>query len=145
MDPESYHSHLRKVKQPIIGEVWRALLNKAEIGEVHAQVRNEWRIAAMQGLTHRPESPQIAGQVLQLVDYVLLLKERFVRVELEFSWLSLKFFHSFAIDASIATPWSSKLTDFVSFSQVRFNRNTLEFVNAEQIWSTPLKLCRHLD
>ena len=76
MTKEIYHSHLGKVQQAIVGEIRSALLNKAEIGQIHSEVWYERRIAAVQRLTHRPESSQIAGQVLQFIDYVFLLHRK---------------------------------------------------------------------
>lgn len=38
-----------------------------------------------------------------------------------------------------------KLTDLETFSQVFLKRKTVLLLKAAQIWSTPLKLCRHLE
>lgn len=43
----TYHSHFRKVEEPIFCEVWCTFLNKREVSEVHAQVRYAGRITTM--------------------------------------------------------------------------------------------------
>lgn len=42
-----YHSHLGEVNQAFLGEVRRPLLDERQVSEVHAQVRNTRRVAAI--------------------------------------------------------------------------------------------------
>lgn len=43
-----YHPHLREVNKALLCKVGCPLLNAGQVGEVHAQVRDTWRITAVQ-------------------------------------------------------------------------------------------------
>ncbi len=69
----THHPHLGKVEQPVVGEVWRALLDEGEVGEVHAQVGDARGVGAVKGVAEVAEAAVGAHQGLELVDRVASL------------------------------------------------------------------------
>lgn len=126
----SNHSHLGEVEQPIRCEIGRPLLYKTEVRQVHAQVRNAGRIATMQHFTHCPETTIGTDDRLQFGNRLFDLRKRSP---------------SNSIPGQTYTNNTRKhtLTVFGTLSQVFFRRYTAALVKAAQIWSTPLKLCKH--
>lgn len=62
------HSHLGEVEQLVVGEVGRALLDEGQVGEVHAQVGDAGRVAAVQGLAEVAEAAVRGHDRLQLLN-----------------------------------------------------------------------------
>lgn len=64
----THHSHFGEIQQAVGREVGRSLLNEGQIGQIHAQIWNAWRIAAVQRLAHSTESSIRTNDRLQFVD-----------------------------------------------------------------------------
>ena len=71
--PITHHAHFGEVEQSVIGEVGRSLLDEAQLGEVHAQVGDAGRVAAVQRVAQVTEVALERDQLLEPTHRLLRL------------------------------------------------------------------------
>ena len=71
----SHHAHFGEVEQAVVSEVGSALLDEAQLGQVHAQVGDTGRVAAVQRVPKVPEVSLERDQLLESAHSLLRLPD----------------------------------------------------------------------